>query len=615
MKRNRFGINVDEGVALTTHEEFEQLFVDTESDAKNRLLEWLKDGDRPSVFGGQIGCGKTTLLQYCFQESQCKPDITFHFDSGSLNLSAIDSWSIVFAELFLCIADLDLIGMDEISAEYKVILGDTPEAWQESLMQIRLQLFSQVSVEKNKAFNRVLEANEEYLPDFLDALIKKISLHNNASLILFASGIDKFEPGTAAYFTLTDILKILCSYKTLFEVNAVHLFCGDPWIRQLEKIIITASTNKQIEEMLLKRLGRYKGSYTNGIPLIAKYSGGMPRQAVRLLDSFLAEQKQHSGNSEAFFQAAENINRDFFAFSQRPENTLMQVVNQNHFLEMGLVALPGDEETAKRAVFGNWLVVGKHMQESRWEANVNPLIKESFVEVAPEEPERVLLKEYARKTGISEQGLDIDILQDGWQNTLLDQLETPIELNVTEILDSISSALLSKQRADRIIVAFDEPTVANAVRAYFEAKSNAYEYQVWYHHVLGVQGDDSPLIEMIQHFSEDAVDVYSFEFAGDLSADSLNELNIRRDSFVDKQLIWWIPREKLRFYLGQWTQLRQLFQVYVLEEDLTRSLNMNDIESDLDFMGELVESEGTAPFSYVENLKTVLNYLKEMAHG
>lgn len=79
MKRNRFGINVDEGIALASSEEFEHLFVDTESDAGKRLLQWLKNAGHPVLFGGQIGCGKTTLLEYVFQKSNIKPDITFQY--------------------------------------------------------------------------------------------------------------------------------------------------------------------------------------------------------------------------------------------------------------------------------------------------------------------------------------------------------------------------------------------------------------------------------------------------------------------------------------------------------------------------------------------------------
>ena len=445
-------------------------------------------------------------------------------------------------------------------------------------------------------------------------MIKKIVSRKGSPLILFASGVDKFEPGTAAYFSLTDMLRSLCACKTLFEVNVAHLFSGDSWLRKMEKIVVSASDADQIEEMLRKRLGRYAGAYVDEISLISKYSGGMPRQAIRLLDSFLAVQNQKLNKAEAFFQAVENINRDFFAFSQRPENALMQNVNKHRFLETGLAALSGDTETARRAVFGNWVVLGPHMSEGRWRAFVNPLIKESFVDVAPEEPERALLKEYARQAGISEFGLEIDMDQAGWKDTLMNQLEAPVELNVTEILDSISSALLSKQRADRIIVAFKDKTVAHATRAYLEAKSNTYEYQVWDHHVIEDGAEISPLIKMMQSFMNKSVDIFSFEFAGDFSSNSLDELNVRRDSFVEKQLIWWIPKNKLNTYLGRWTQLRQFFQVYVLEEDLARSLSIDEIESDLDFMSELAESEGTASFSYVENLKVVLEYLKEVTH-
>ena len=384
----------------------------------------------------------------------------------------------------------------------------------------------------------------------------------------------------------------------------------------MDKIFLSAANAEQVKEMLKKRLGRYAETYTKEIPLIAQYSGGIPRQALRLLDSFLATQKQKSSNSEAFFQAAENVNRDFFAFSQQPENELMQVVSRDKFLLTDLIAAPGDGATAKRAVFGNWIVLGRHLQESRWQAFVNPLIKESFIEVVePEEPERAMLNEYARQTGISAIGLDINIQPSGWQDTLLNQLETPKELNVTEILDSISGALLSKQRADRVIIAFDNKVIADAVRSYLQAKSNSYEYQVWSHHLIKGDAELSPLMEMTRYFSKQAVDVYSFEFAGDFSAESLIELNIRRDSFIDKQLIWWIPKKQLRRYLGQWTQLRQLFQVYVLEEDLAKSLDINEIESDLEFMSELVEGEGTAADTYVDNLKIVINYWKEFKHG
>jgi hypothetical protein len=303
MKRSKFGINVDEGIALTSAEDFERLFIDTESGVKKRLLEWLKTGNQPLMLGGQIGCGKTSLIEYTFHESHIRPDIVFHFDSSSLNLSEIDSWSILFVELFRYIAKLDLVDMDEIPDEYVAILGKSPDAWYESLNQIRLESFSKASIEKNRTFNTLLESNQDHLTYFFASLVKKIGSLRSVPLIFFASGVDKFEPGTAAYFALNDIFQILSSYKTLFEVNAVHLFSGDLWMKKLEKLVISISDTGQIQKMLEKRLGRYAKTYAGEIPLIAEYSGGLPRQALRLLDSFLAAQKQISNNGQAFFKA------------------------------------------------------------------------------------------------------------------------------------------------------------------------------------------------------------------------------------------------------------------------------------------------------------------------
>ncbi|MBF0546696.1 MAG: hypothetical protein HQM08_19775 [Candidatus Riflebacteria bacterium] len=614
MKRNRFGINVDEGVALSTAEEFGMLFIDTNSEAKQKLWDWIKKDEKPVLFGGQIGSGKSTLIEFVLQKSEKKPDLVFHFDRYNLNLSTVDCWKIVFVELFRYLATLGHTNIKEIPNEYKKILGKTSDSWIASIPQIRLETFSRDSIEKSKSFINLLEADKDYLPDLFVSLVNKTTSLTGSTLFFFASGVDKFEPGTAAFFSLTEALHTLRRYRTLFEVNAVHLFSGDSWTTGLEKIILTPSTDDQVEKMLEKRLGAYSKSYSKEIPLISKYSGGLPRQAVRLLDYFLVNQKKTKNRLSALNQAVENINRDFFAFSLRPESMLLKNVNNKRFLEANMISLPGDTGTAKRALFGNWIIINGQLTDNRWDAFVNPIVKGSFIKIKPEEPEFALLKNYARQTGISEIGLDGNTQLLGWQNALVERLESPIALNITDILDSISSALLSKQRADRIIIAFENREVFEAVRAYLEAKSNTYEYQIWKHYKLDSL-KESPLLKMLEYFSETSVDVFSFEFSGNFPQNSLDELNIRRDSFTDKQLIWWIPKNKLKTYLERWTQLRQLFQVYVLEEDLAKSLTVKDVQSDLDFMKELEEPENSAASLYVKNLQIVLDYLKEVMHG
>ena len=615
MQRSTFGINLDQGVALTSPIEFDQLFVDAESEAKIKLLEWLQTGEQPALFGGQIGSGKTTLIEYAFFKSKIQPDMIFHFDRDTLNISPSDSWSIVFIEVFQYLAEKDLVNKEEIPSEYIELLGGSSEAWQHSLSQIRLHSFSKEALEKRKAFGLLMESTQSYLSKFLDLLIGKINSIKSEPLFLFASGVDKFEPGSSGYYALRDVLEALTSYKTLFEVNAVHLFSAEPWMRKIDRIVISPLDAAQVGKILEKRLGVYAKNYVLEIPLIAKYSGGIARQALRLLDSFLSIQKKSDNNIQAFQKAIKNVNRDLFAFSQRPETALMQNVYKNQFLETDLISIPGDKETAKRAVFGNWVVLAEHLHESRWRAYVNPLIRFSFISGRePEDADTLLLKKYAQQTGTSGYGLDLDVQQVGWRETLLNELENPIELNVTQVLDSISSALLSTQRADRIIVGFKDSTVANVVRAYFEAKSNTYEYQSWKHYILEDDGESTPLIDILKSFDDEFIDVYSYEFSGDFSQSSIEELDMHRDSFIDKQMIWWIPQRNLKKYLERWTQLRQFFQIFILEEDLRKSLSMSEIQSDIDFMAELAESEKTAPFVYVENLKIVLNYLKGIAH-
>ena len=62
MKRNKYGINLDEGIALSSEEEFEILFIESDCDCETRLVDWIQMGEQPLLFGGQIGCGKTTSI-------------------------------------------------------------------------------------------------------------------------------------------------------------------------------------------------------------------------------------------------------------------------------------------------------------------------------------------------------------------------------------------------------------------------------------------------------------------------------------------------------------------------------------------------------------------------
>ncbi len=615
MKRNQYGLNLDEGIALTSNEEFDLLYLESDSEVENRLVNWIKNSSSSVIFGGQIGCGKTTTIERALRIAEKKPDIICHFDRNHINPSPIDTWLIVFAEVARCSAPQAFSIIIEHLPEIQKILGVSTDEWKESVKLTLLEKYSPKALIKHQKFKELLEPLLEYLPGILKTILQEIESILGRRIFILASGVDKFELGTSAYISLSEPLTVLASFKTLFEVNAVHLFANDRWTQGLKKEVLTASSSNWIEAMLNKRLGVYAQVYKNQIPILSAYSGGIPRQALRLLDHFIIQHKHYPNQNDVIIHCVEAVNRDFFSFAKKPKNELLKAVSKQNYLETTLVSITGDQETAMRAVFGNWIILKKHKQESLWQACVNPVIKSSFANLSVSDPEMLLLKKYADQQGMSAHGLDIDVQMKDWQETLRGVVDHPIALKITEILDTISSALLSKDREDRIIVGYENHQNAEIVRAYLEAKSNTYEYQVWKH--VAVQGGNQqlPLNEILNFLADETIGIYSIDFVGDFNDEQLNELNLRRDTFIEKQLIWWIPKNKLAQYLVQLTQLRQLFQIFILEDDISKSLKTEDIEADLEFMQDLVESENTAEFSYVSNLQKVLNYLKAGNHG
>ncbi len=90
MKRHRFGINLDEGVPLSSDQDFELLHVTCFNDVSGQLLEWTARGEKPSLLGGQIGSGKSTLIRYVLNNNIQKPDVEIHFDRDPSNKAAGD---------------------------------------------------------------------------------------------------------------------------------------------------------------------------------------------------------------------------------------------------------------------------------------------------------------------------------------------------------------------------------------------------------------------------------------------------------------------------------------------------------------------------------------------
>ena len=300
---------------------------------------------------------------------------------------------------------------------------------------------------------------------------------------------------------------------------------------------------------------------------------------------------------------------DFFLYALKPSDELIQVIGKQSFLLTNTVRLPGDKETAQKALYGNWIVLAGQPDHTKWPVIINPLIKSSFGQRnTSETPEQIFLKNYADTFGMSANGLSFP---EGWLGQ--EQTEHPIQLFLTEILDALASALLSKDRADRVIISYKDKELVKPARSYLFAKANTYDYQSCKHFQLDGGKDQLP-IERLDEALSSTADIFSIDFGSQWTPEQLTALDSQRDLLLNHQMIWWIPDQVLQTYLSNWTQLRQLFEIYSLDDELLGSLSSDEIQEDIEYFSDLKEGENSAPANMVQNLQSVLNFLK-VKHG
>jgi len=621
MKRHRFGINLDEGIPLSSELDFELLHVTCFNDVSGQLHEWTARGEKPLLLGGQIGSGKSTLIRYVFNDNIPKPDVEIHFDKDSLNKDAGDFWGITLAELIKAAfnhhIDLSFSKLPGELGEYRV------DDWDSLLKGICPGGFSMEVFKVKRELRERIAANREYIGKTIVEIGMRLQERLKRPFFIFASGVDKFKQSSAAFLEIEEVLAALAAFKTLFEVNVIHLFPKPGALfSSMDRLFIPAAQQDTVIDILVKRLGVYGQPILQQLEVLVQWSGGNPRQAVRLLSHFETVRKNRKRNfAENLAFTIHETASDFFAYSPKPSQELMGVTKKTAKMETSLLFLPGDRDTAVRALYGNWILIKKPIRPGTWEVAVNPLVKAAFdTEINPEEPELKMLSEYADRYGISKDGLDFNVLDDKtgkeksgeqllWEY-FASVIEHPVHANLTEVFEILSGALLSRDRPDRVIIAFRDRSVLDAARAYLFAKANSYEYQRYRHITIKSEKGTQPLQELEKFLSEDT-DIYSVEFSGKWENEILESLDRQRDRLIDLQLIWWIPYQKLKDYLPHWIQLRQLFEIFVLEDELLGSISVEEVEADLSFFNDLVEAEQSSEANVVQNLKIVLEYLKK----
>lgn len=626
MSRNRFGINFDEGLPLVSTEDFEQLYVDCFSESKGGFIDWLNKADHPLMLGGQIGSGKSTLINKAFEETNITPHIILHFDKENVNLDAGDFWGIALAGF---INTGLAMGCDMPDCSLPMELGASPandwQALSTGLCPQRLSI--DVFTEKMELRKRVAEfAGTGYIQQVIIEIAKNIQELIDRPLLIFAAGLDKFETSSAAYFAMQDIITALSAYKTLFEVNVVYLFMPNPIFASAERLIISTASHHSIVEMMSMRLGEYASTQIEAIDLLAVWSGGNPRQALRLLTHYWAARRHVDRNiAESIAIAIRYTAGDYFSYAPRPSADLIRTIQKSGSIASALFLLPGDKDTARRALYGNWIFISGWGNDSGWPVEVNPLVKAGFASMETfDTAETKALKAYSQLHNMSPQGLGLSRINDvtGVEKTadqmlwemLESGVETPVTTNITELLNILSAALLSKDRADRTIIGYKDHTFLASVRAYLFARANTYEFQKCSHYQLSGGDGKQPVNELEGILASDT-DIISIEFSGQWIPHQLQTLDKLRDKLLEHEMIWWIPLNELKEYLPHWTQLRQLFEVIILEDEMLGSISVEEVEADLAFFEDLVENEPSAEGNVVDNLKVVLDCLQKIRGG
>ncbi|MCU0290361.1 MAG: hypothetical protein MUF15_28775 [Acidobacteria bacterium] len=238
------------------------------------------------------------------------------------------------------------------------------------------QVISIKSFEEKESLYKIIDKKLNAIKTLLRALIREIEIKQGRKLFIFAEGADKFKPHTSEYTFLLDFLNFLTPYKTLYEVNLVHAFGNFYEWQKGQKIILTAAAPEKIEETLKRRLGIYATPRKEILPVISRLSGGILRQALRLLMEFdYAENQLKKDTPGAIEYSIQRVRTDFLDLPtgiKEPE--LLKTIHRDGFILSGVVA-DFKSMSAVDSLYMNWILIGKEADESnRWPAAINPLL-------------------------------------------------------------------------------------------------------------------------------------------------------------------------------------------------------------------------------------------------
>ncbi len=626
MKRREYGINLDDGVALSTDEEFRLLYVSFNSDETACLQGWLADDTQKAILlGGQIGSGKTTLIKQVSGSFIDAHIITARFDIDPIEPSEGGYSMLLFGRtLQVCLkAGVEVDGCGIALSDFPSIDADSWYAFADKTTSWPSNLQEAGGLRDACA---VMSENAGLVRRACGRLLDSLRDITSREPIIIAEGIDKFNLGTPEYFSLKDTLTFLAQRKSLFEVNAVHLFQERDFHLGIRKLFIGGIGEDMLVQMLRKRLGSYAPVYQDAFSLIADYSGGNARQALRLLNAYYFQRaKRQTDHTEAIALACHQVGRDLLNMPYgRFPTDIFTVVKRDKYIEGSLLTDPDHKtsEGANDAVYHNWLFMQDEPEPAtptQWPAIINPLIGEAikWEADAPRTAEEEAVRKWAQDHDISPLGLNLPVDVDGkpawdkfWKEIESSSFSDRDALSILGLIEEIAAGLFGVERQDRIIITFRVRANLEAVKDFLVGEANTYS--LFPCEGITLEGGEGrePVIELLMRLADqDANRIYSVELTGKWTEAQLRDLEHRRDILDNLQMLWWIQQDDLKRYLRFWPQLRQFFRIYRLEDELWRGITKEEIQADIDFIKDM--SDESDPEG-VRRLRNVLVYLKDV---
>ena len=617
MKRQPNGVNFDEGIALETREELELLFVDARPEELHRLVDWFRSDEREGLLlGGQIGVGKSTLLNALMFREGCKPDVLLRFDRETPSFGPGGFWAYALGRL------VQVALKHGVAIPDGFALSDFPEAehgdWP-GVAGLLTQLPRSVaeSDRLNAVHSRIAE-EVELAERQCRAILTAMENKAGRPLRLFCGGVDKFAPGAADTQSLAAVLNLLSDFKTVFEVNALHLFGGTSKWQRAPRLFVSPFEQAEVIELLRRRLGTFEAGRRDVLPAIARFSGGNARQALRLLTAYdYARGAKRLSLEDAFGHACRRVRADFLylSFDAVPANVLTAVARDG-FVRAGLIAEGAVLMPAGKAIYENWLILkGTPDEGDRWPSTLNPLLQPAHLvtDSLPESPEMAAIKRWAERHDVSPYGLDFDISRKSsvevWNE--INSSAPPMDnSNIVQLLDAIAGALFSVDRRDRVLIAFRDSSAMQTARDYFAGKAGEMGFFPFVPVDLETTPPNARLATLLGALRDDeGRAIYSILLPQSPEKALLRELDHRRDVFVPYEMLWWVRLEDLSRCLQEWSQLRQLMSVYILEDELLGSLSPEEVKADLDYLALLEKDEALREAE--RRLQHVLNVVRE----